>query len=424
LYNDANQPVSSSDNKTFSTFRALRYPNYRNLWLGQLGHSATMWMEQVVQPLLMLELTGSALQVGIAVSLRMIPQLVFGLLAGVIADRYNKRFVLMLSQTVTLLMQLILALLLLTGHIAVWHVYTTAFISGSSMAFNQPSRQSLVPRLVPQEVLLNALSLNTAAMNITRVLGASLAGLLLVFFNYGQVYLLNVVILVGVIWTTFKIKISENVLDTSSEKTPRNKKTLLSDFVDGFRYVSHNPILFYLVGLGLLLFVLAMPYQQVFIPLLALDVLGIGRSGAGWLLACSGIGALIGSLTIASVGKLPRRGLILMGFLLLLGVSLVLLAQSQWFLLSALALVIAGGMGTAYIALSNSLLLEQSSMEYHGRVMSLMSLDRGLVSLGAVLAGGLAETLGPQSSLTVFAAACITFTILMFLIVRPLRKIM
>ena len=107
---------------------------------------------------MMLELTGSALQVGLVISLRMIPQLVFGLLAGVIADRYDKRNILLVSQVITLLMHLALALLLLTGYLAVWHVYATAFISGASMAFNQPARQALVPRLVPQEVLMNAIS--------------------------------------------------------------------------------------------------------------------------------------------------------------------------------------------------------------------------------------------------------------------------
>jgi MFS transporter, DHA1 family, staphyloferrin A biosynthesis exporter len=423
VVNNTKHSTPGSDNRTFTTFRALRYPSYRYLWLGQLGHSATMWMEQVIRPLLILELTGSALQVGFIVSLRMLPQLIFGLLAGVIADRYNKRFILIFSQIVTMLMNLILALLLLTGHLAIWHVYVTAFISGASMAFNQPSRQSLVPRLVPPEMLLNALSLNTAAMNIMRILGASLAGLLLIFFDYGQVYLLNAVIFIGVIWTTVKIKTSENIPSKTGEKTTRIKRTLLSDFVDGFRYVSGNPVLLYLVGLGLLLFIFALPYQQVFIPLLALDVLAVGRSGAGWLLAFSGVGALIGSLVIASLRQLSRRGLLLMSLLLLLGFSLVMLAQSRWFFLSALALVVAGGVSSAYFALSNSLLLEQSPMEYHGRVMSLMSLDRGLVSIGAAVAGFLAEALGPQPGLTILAGICVVFTVLMFLAFRPLRNI-
>jgi MFS family permease len=153
------------------------------MWLGQLGHSATMWMEHIVRPLLILELTGSPLQVGFVVAVRMIPQLIFGLLAGVVAGRYNKQRVLMFSQSITMIMHLILAVLILTGSIAVWHVFVTAFITGGSMSFNQPARQSMIPRLVPSDTILNAVALNTSAMNIMRVLGASLAGVLLIFLD-------------------------------------------------------------------------------------------------------------------------------------------------------------------------------------------------------------------------------------------------
>jgi MFS family permease len=408
------------------TFRALRYPGYRYMWIGQMGHSAAMWMEQVVRPLLILELTGSAVQVGLVISVRMIPQFVFGLLAGVIADRYDKRRVLMLSQGVTLSMHLTLALLILTGHIQIWHIFVTAFISGASMAFNQPARQSLVPRLVPPETLLNALALNTAAMNIMRVAGASLAGVLLLFLDYGQVYLLNAVLFAGVIWTTTQLREWQGPAAERATTLPagtRKKASLLQDFGEGFRYVFKTRKVLYLVAMALLLFILGQPYQQVFIPLIALDVLNIGRSGAGWMLALTGVGALIGSLIVASRKSLHHRGIIMMGFLVVFGLALIMLAQSRLVPLSAVALIIAGGMTTTYNALNTSLLLEQSPPEFHGRVMSLMSLDRGLVSVGAVISGFLAEAMGPQMGLTVIATACVAFTLLLFAFVPVLRRI-
>jgi MFS family permease len=398
------------------TFRALRYPGYRYMWLGQLGHSATMWMEQVVRPLLILELTGSPLQVGFVVSVRMVPQFLFGLLAGVIADKYNKRLVLMFSQSVTMIMHLILAILILTGNIRVWHVFVTAFISGGSMAFNQPARQSMIPRLVPTDIMLNAIALNTAAMNTMRVLGASLAGVLLIFLDYGQVYLLNAFIFIFVLWMTAKIALEEKpeiVVKTS----------ILHDLLEGFRYMGANRRVLYLVGMALIIFIIGHPYQQVFVPLLALDVLQIGRSGAGWMLALTGVGALIGSLTMASVRHLPRRGLILMSFLVIFGLALVLLSQSRWVFLSAIALIIVGCMATTYNSLNISLLLEQSPRNFHGRVLSLMSLDRGFVSVGAVMAGGLAEILGPQLGLAVIGLSCMGITSLLFLFIPALRKI-
>jgi MFS family permease len=402
--------------KMSDTFRALHYPGYRYMWLGQLGHSATMWMEQVVRPLLILELTGSPLQVGFVVAVRMVPQFLFGLLAGVVADRYNKRLVLMISQSVTMIMHLILAILILTGSIEVWHVFVTAFISGGSMAFNQPARQSMIPRLVPSDTVLNAVALNTAAMNTMRVLGASLAGVLLIFLDYGQVYLLNALIFIFVIWMTAKIALVEK--PGVAEKT-----SILHDLLEGFRYMAANRRVLYLVGMALVLFVIGQPYQQVFVPLLALNVLHIGRSGAGWMLALTGIGALIGSLTMASIRQLPRRGLILMSFLVIFGLALLLLSQSRWFSLSAIALIIAGGMTTTYNSLNISLLFEESPQNFHGRVLSLMSLDRGFVSVGAVLAGGLAEALGPQYGLAVIALTCIGITVLLFFFIPALRKI-
>ncbi len=398
------------------TFRALRYPNYRYMWLGQLGDSATMWMEQVVRPLLVLELTGSPLRVGLVVAVRMIPQLLFGLLAGVVADKYNKRLILITSQFITMTMHLILAILILTGSIEVWHVFVTAFISGGSMAFNQPSRQSMVPLLVPSDTILNAVALNTAAMNIMRVLGAGLAGVLLILLDYGQVYLLNAFIFIYVIWMTTKISLVEK--PDIAEKT-----SILHDLLEGFRYMAANRGVLYLVGMALIIFVIGQPYQHVFIPLIALDVLHIGRSGAGWMLALTGIGALMGSLTLASLQQFPRRGLTLMSFLVIFGMALLLLSLSRWFPLSAVTLIIAGGMTTAYLSLNASLLFEQSPQNFHGRILSLMSLDRGFVSVGAVLSGGLAEALGPQSGLAVIALTCIGITVLLFFFIPTLRKI-
>ncbi|MHB8791591.1 MAG: MFS transporter [Desulfobulbaceae bacterium] len=407
------------------TFRALRYPDFRYLWLGQLAHSATMWMEQVVRPLLILELTGSALQVGFVVATRMVPQLIFGLLAGVVADRYDKRLVLMASQAVTMAMHFLLAVLLLTGRIEGWHVFVTAFISGGSMAFNQPTRQSLIPRIVPAEIMLNAISLNTAAMNLMRILGAGLAGILLIFLDYGQVYLLNAVISLYVIWTTTKIAMTQHspAAGVTEEPAAAAKTSILHDLLEGFRYMAANRVVFYLAGMALVLFVIGMPYQQVFIPLLALEVLQVGRSGAGWMLALIGIGSLIASLTMASVRNLHRRGLILMGFLVVFGLALLLLSQSRSFFLSAVALILAGCMTTAYHSLNVSLLLEQTTMKFQGRVLSLMSLDRGFVSVGAVISGALAETLGPQFGLAIISLACIVVTLLIYFFVPTLRKI-
>ncbi|MCS7294808.1 MAG: MFS transporter, partial [Dehalococcoidia bacterium] len=140
------------------TFRALRHRNYRYLWLGQLGHSATLWMDQVARAVLILDLTGSAMMLSLVIATRLAPILLFGLIAGAVADRANRQRVLMSSQLVTFASHLFLGLMVTSGLIQVWMVFLTAFVSGTAMAFNQPVRQSLIPMTVPREDLLNAVA--------------------------------------------------------------------------------------------------------------------------------------------------------------------------------------------------------------------------------------------------------------------------
>ena len=298
----------------------LRNRSYRYLWMGQIGHAASLWMEQVVRPLLMLDLTGSALQVGGVLAARTIPQLVFGLLAGAVADRYDKRLILLSAQFSTMLMQLIMGVLVVTGNIEVWHVYATAVGTGASNAFTQPARQSLIPRLVPREELLNALALNSAAVNTMRIGGASLAGVLLIFFDYGHVYLLDAVIYLGVMYMTFQIRLPAErparLADATDEaggtaRRRRRSGSLFSDLIEGFRYMKLNRRVLYLVAVALTLFIFGQPYQQVFIPLIALDVLQGDRSLAGFMIALMGVGSLVGSLTVATLGSVPRRGVVM-----------------------------------------------------------------------------------------------------------------
>ncbi|MBI4312211.1 MAG: MFS transporter, partial [Chloroflexi bacterium] len=253
-----------------------------------------------------------------------------------------------------------------------------------------------------------------------RVAGAGLAGVLLIPFDYGEVYLL-IALIDGVgIWMTFQIR-APAAPETRGQRE-RRSASLLSDFMEGLRHVNRDRKVLYLVGTALLLFVLGQPYQQVSVPLLALDVLHLGRSGAGWMLALIGVGALLGSFTVASKGRLARRGLLMLGLLVVFGLALILLSQSRWLPLSAVALLVAGSVSTTYMALNNSLILEQTPPEFHGRVMSLMSLDRGLVSLGAILSGGLAQLWGPQLGLTVLAGVCLGLTLLAAVALPVLRR--
>ena len=375
------------------TFRALRYRNYRLLWLGQTGHSATLWMDQVARAVLILQLTDSALILSLVIATRLVPILLFGLLAGAVADRYDKKRILMSTQCVTLGCHLFLGVVAVTGVVEVWHVFATAAVAGTAMAFNQPVRQSLIPMTVPREDLLNAVALNSTALSFMRIGGGAIAGVLLIPFSVGGVYLITAGVYCFVILTTVLMQFSK------AEGKKKSEQGILSDLKEGFSYIAGNSTLGIVTLLALILFVFGFPYQQVFVPLLATRTLDLGESGVGFLAGATGVGAFLGSLFVAWKSNIARPGLQLMFNMLVFGVALVLLSLQSNLLVSCLLLAVAGSMTVTYMAFTNGILLENSTPEMHGRVMSLLSLDRGLIPLGAILAGFLVQSYGVRPGL-------------------------
>jgi MFS family permease len=400
----------------FATFSSLRYRDYRLLWLGQVGHAASLWMEQIVRPVLILQLTDSALMVGLVVAARMLPMLFFGLLAGVAADRFHRKRILLATQSVTMSVHFLMAVLVLSDAIEPWHVFVTTFISGTSMAFNQPARQSLIPQLVPKDELFNAVALNTSAISLMRILGPAIAGVLLLS-GVGPVYLLNGAMIAGVMLCTVLMHIR---FEPRSEE---HETSIMEDLRESLAFVARTPSVRWVMGPALILFVFGFPYQSVFVPLFATRVLDLGDSGVGALIAVTGAGALIGSLTLASRTTLPRRGLLLLGFLAVFSTGLLVFSRSTFLPLSIIALMVTAAMSMSFMTLTNGLLLELSPSEMHGRVMSLMSLDRGLVPLGATIAGALAATMGAQDGLLVMAIVCLALTALTAVAAPALRRL-
>jgi MFS family permease len=194
----------------------------------------------------------------------MVPMLLIGVWAGVLADRVDKRRILLVSQTVTFATHLSTAVLILTGVISPWMVFVTTFVAGSAMALNQPARQSLIPRLVPRESLGNAIALNSAGVNIMRVGGPSIAGLILAFTDFGELYIAQSIVYLWVLFSTWQI----SVRTTSAD---RGGGSMFSELFDGFEAVRRDPTIFYILLLCLVLFVSGMPFQSVFIALIAID---------------------------------------------------------------------------------------------------------------------------------------------------------
>ena len=402
--------------RRLSTFSSLQYRSYRLLWFAQIGRTAAMWMEQIARPVLILQLTDSALQVGLVVAVRMAPQLIFGLPAGVIADQFDRKRIMLAAQLVTTSTHFVLAALVLTDVVEPWHVFALASVTGTSLVFNQTSRQALIPQIVPSEHVLNAVALNMMALNLMRIAGPAVAGLLLLS-GIGPVYLLSGLLGLGAI--AFVAIIDLPPRPRSIEEQP----SWSEDLREGLRFAVHNSAVLAVLGPPLILFVFGIPYLNVFVPLFAKEVLDLGDSGVGALFAAAGGGALIGSLLMASQARLQRRGLLLLAFIALFSVALLLFSRSTFLPLSVVALMAAASMSTSFMALTNSLLLELSPPNMHGRVMSLMSLDRGLIPVGAIVAGALAASIGPQDGLLVMASVCLGLTVLAAIAAPALRRL-
>ncbi len=236
----------------FAAFASWQYRDFRLLWAGQFGFSGAMWAEAVARNWLAWDLTHSALFLALVNLCRAFPMIGAGLFAGVIADRSDRKRVLLGTQAAALVLAAIMAVLVITKVIQPWHVLVTAAFFGATMAFNQPSRTSLVPDLVPKESLMNAISLNQVAINISRVGGPALAGLLIGWFAVGGAYLMEVVLLSLVMLVT--------VTMTIPKALPKTKKsTMWDELLEGFRYVRSRKIVMSVLLLTLIPMFFAMP---------------------------------------------------------------------------------------------------------------------------------------------------------------------
>jgi MFS family permease len=400
-----------------TTFYSLRFDDFRYMWQGQIGASASQWMEQLARPFLILEMTGSEFLVGLIAATRLVPMLLIGLWAGVLADRMDKKRILQACQTVTFASHGITAILLFSGLLEPWMVFLGTFTTGAAQAFNQPARSSLIPRLVPRYCLANALALNSAAFGFMRVGGPAIGGVILAVSDFGYLYLAQTLVYVGVIWTT-------SLIHFESGEPRADRPSMFKELLEGFGVLKTDRTILYIMILAVSLFMFGMPFQTVFIPLIAIESLDLTKSEAALLISLVGAGALFGALVIATIGdSVRRRGQLMIAFIVVFSLALLVFARGDSLATAAPALLVAGAMQTSFNSLNNAFVLGRTPPELHGRVMSLFSLDRGLVPLGATLAGALAATIGAADALTIMASICLVNTLLVALFMPALRNI-
>jgi len=397
------------------TFASLRHRNYRLLWFGTLFSSTGLWIQQISLGWLTYQLTGSPFLLGVVNGLRSLPLLLLGPFGGVAADRVRPKLLMMSTQLFLMTITAVFATLVATGHAHLWNIILFSLLTGVGWAFNMPVRQSTVPHLVPRSDLMNAIALNSALFNITRIVGPSAAGLLIAGIGIAGNFYLQAAAYVGVAAMVLQMNFPP-IPRASQEESP------VRHLVEGAGYVWRHPTLRAQISLALIPVVVGMPYVSL-LPIFAEDVLDVGPTGFGLLAGAAGVGALVGTLTIATIGNVERKGLLLFCALAALGTSLFFFAQSHSFLLSLALLVLVGGFQMTYMATNQTLLQMTSPDEFRGRIMGLYMLNQGLLPLGSLFAGALADATSAPFAVSVMGGSVLVLSLIAFVGMPSMRQV-
>lgn len=384
------------------TFSALRHPHFRRFWWGNLISLTGSWVQITAQSWLVYELTGSAFMLGSVTFANTIPTMLLALFGGAVADRSEKRHLLLTTQGVFMVVSAALAALTLTGRIEVWHVLALSVISGIAGAMDMPARQSLIPHLVARDDLMNAIALNSAGFNGSRILGPAVAGLIIQQLGgqsgAGWSFALNTVSYLAVIGALATLRVDSR--PANGERQP-----VLSEVREGVAFAWQHPALRLLLVLLAVVGIFGLSFH-VLLPVFARDVLHVSAGGYGMLLTANGIGATLGALVLATA-RPARPVAFILGSLAGFAVLLAAFAGSIVFGLSLALMVGVGGTMIAYMSATNTTIQSIVPDALRGRVMSLYILAFfGVAPLGGLLMGSLASAFGAQAAVFVGAVVC------------------
>ena len=384
----------------FHGMRAFRHRNYRLFFFGQLISLVGTWMQQVAQAWLVLQLTHDPLWLGVVATAQFGPVIVFGLFGGVIADHLPKRRTLLVTQAVSMLLAFVLFGLTATGGVQVWHVMVLAGLLGIANAVDMPARQAFAVEMVGREDVTNAVGLNAAVFNASRIVGPAFAGLLIGAFDISIAFLINGISFLAVIGAYLMMR-DEELRPVQAMARPTSVRAVLENLAEGARYVRNTPLVLLAVTVVGLVATFGMNFQ-VLVPPLADRVLNVGASGYGFLMAASGVGSTVIALAVAfrrRIGPAP-----IVAGAVALGLGSIVLALSTSFPISLVAMVIVGGGGIGMAVTANTTIQMVVPDQLRGRVMSFYTtIFAGSVPLGGLLMGAIASAWGVPLALLVGA---------------------
>ncbi|HUG15657.1 MAG TPA: MFS transporter [Thermomicrobiales bacterium] len=395
-----------------SMFIGLRlYPAFRLLWLGTVLTFLGQWMKNIALGWHMLVLTDSPFMVGMIAFASGIPFLIVALPAGALVDRADERKVLLFSQWSSMLVAAVLAVMIMFDLARPWHLLIAAGLSGTIMALNQTVRQTLVPALVNREHMANAVALNSAGSNAMRIIGPSVAGVVIATLGVAACFFIQAGALLAALLVSVRIKPLASKLSGVAT----------GGLLDGWREVRKRPALGSLIVLTAIPSVLVYPYMQL-MPVFARDVFDIGPRGLGLLMAASGLGALLGALAAATMDRVQRKGLAVMALTVVYCAALAGFAASPLPILAMLGLFLAGVTGSIFGSLTSALMLLLTDARVRGRVMAIYMLTNGFTPFGAIALGALAQQYGAPWAVSISCLIATALTAVAALRMHSLRS--
>lgn len=381
-----NMNVTNDIKKTFNNpFTALKHKNFRYYWIGMCVSLIGTWMQNIAQPWLAYTLTNSPFLLSLIGIAQFTPMLIFSLFAGVVIDKFPKKKILLFTQSASLVITLILAILVWTGKVQYWHILIMATALGIVNTVDMPSRQSVIIELVGKEDLMNAIALNSMVFNLARIVGPAIAGIVMGYAGIAICFFVNAISFCAVVISLLFIKLNSVV------KKSKDNARVLEEIKDGLKYIYDKKILLYTTLILTIVGTFA-PNFNVLVPVFAKEILNQNEAGFGILMSFMGFGSFLGAMFITTLSKSGPKKFIVYVVPLIVGAALIITGYSNVYLLTGIFLAVTGFFFIAFTSSANSTLQLNSSNEYRGRVMSVYTLVfSGSTPVGNLYAGLFAE---------------------------------
>ncbi len=409
-------PINSSEQAPRpGTFAALRYRNYRLFWGGNAISFVGDWLDQIALNWLVISTTNDPVMLGLVNLGRGLPIMLFALFGGVIADRVNRRTMLICTQFLAMMVAIGLACTVAFFGASVWLIMALATCRGLIVAFNLPARHSLVYQLVPREAMASAVSINSITINMAKIIGPLASAAIIATLGITACFIVNAL-------SFSAVMVMLLMLDLPDQKVERKSESLLASLVGGFTYMKSEPVLLMLVAVALVPTFFCQPYMQ-FLAVFAAQVFDTGASGLGFMTALAAAGSICGGLLASYLQRDARHGSTMLIFMACFALALILFAAAPNIYWAIPALFTAGAMHIAYNSSNNTILQLTVDDAYRGRVLSSLFMTRGLMPMGTATMALLSAAVGPRLAMAAMAMVVVVFAVILWFWMPRLRSL-